>query len=356
MRRILFAVALLFGAAAVASAATVRYRTDAELIASSNRVVRGRVLDNVVERAPSGAIRTRTRLAVIEDFTGGADAILTVFERGGHLPDGPTVWIPGAPRFAPGDDVVLCLEQVAGGYRTVSMAFSAFRVGAATAGDRPLTRFGGICAGAEILQIRTVGRRGAGLLGIRPGLVVRGLACLRLERGRALARLGHVRAGSEILDIAVEGRGGVRALGVGPSLLVRVLARLLIERCNARTRLGRMPAGRVALQIGIERRRRASAVRLGPSLVVQGLAGLFVERGDPLARRRSARLGALHDGRLQDRAEATVRPLRGRAGRAGTAPTSRAPPRARSPASRRGRRANRGRCGRSRVAGPAASR
>ena len=75
-----------------------------------------------------------------------------------------------------------------------------------------LTRFGRIRAGAEILQIRTVGRRGAGLLGIRPGLVVRGLACLRLERGRALARLGHVRAGSEILDIAVEGRGGVRAV------------------------------------------------------------------------------------------------------------------------------------------------
>jgi hypothetical protein len=158
MRRILFAVALLFGAAAVASAATVRYRTDAELIASSNRVVRGRVLDNVVERAPSGAIRTRTRLAVIEDFTGGADAILTVFERGGHLPDGPTVWIPGAPRFAPGDDVVLCLEQVAGGYRTVSMAFSAFRVGAATAGDRPLTRFGGIAVvgGRGVAPIETL--------------------------------------------------------------------------------------------------------------------------------------------------------------------------------------------------------
>ena len=73
MRRILLAVAALLGAAVAASAATVPYRTDAELVAISDRVVRGRVLDSVVERAPSGAIRTRTRVAVIEDFTGGAD-------------------------------------------------------------------------------------------------------------------------------------------------------------------------------------------------------------------------------------------------------------------------------------------
>ena len=36
------------------SAATVPYRTDAELVAISNRVVRGRVLDSVAERAPVG--------------------------------------------------------------------------------------------------------------------------------------------------------------------------------------------------------------------------------------------------------------------------------------------------------------
>jgi hypothetical protein len=124
-------------------AATVRYRSDGELAAIADRVVRGRVLDSVAERAPSGAIRTRTRLAIIEDFTGGVDATVVVLERGGRLPDGSTVWIPGAPRFVPGDDVVLCLERTAGGYRTVSMAFSAFRVGAAVSGDRPLTRFGG---------------------------------------------------------------------------------------------------------------------------------------------------------------------------------------------------------------------
>jgi hypothetical protein len=144
MRRILAAVVALLGAALPASAATVPYRTDAELIALSSRVVRGRVLDSVVERAPSGAVRTRTRVAVIEDFTGGADPIVVVLERGGRLPDGTTVWIPGTPRFAPGDDVVLCLERVADGYRTVSLAFSAFRVGTATTDGRRLTRFAGV--------------------------------------------------------------------------------------------------------------------------------------------------------------------------------------------------------------------
>src|SRR4029078_2785242 len=99
MRRILLAVAAVLTAAISASAATVRYRSDAELIAISNRVVRGRVLDSVVERAPSGAIRTRTRVAVIEDFTGGADTIITVLERGGQLPGGTAVWSPAPPRF-----------------------------------------------------------------------------------------------------------------------------------------------------------------------------------------------------------------------------------------------------------------
>ena len=114
------------------------------LIAISNRVVRGRVLDSVVERAPSGAIRTRTRVAVIEDFTGGSESTLVVLERGGRLPDGSMVWIPGAPQFVAGDDVVLCLERIADGYRTVAMGFSAFHVGAAITGEPQLTRFGGV--------------------------------------------------------------------------------------------------------------------------------------------------------------------------------------------------------------------
>jgi hypothetical protein len=192
MRRILLAVAAVLTAAISASAATVRYRSDAELIAISNRVVRGRVLDSVVERAPSGAIRTRTRVAVIEDFTGGADTIITVLERGGQLPDGTAVWIPGTPRFAAGDDVVLCLERTADGYRTVSMAFSAFRVGAAVAGDRPLTRFGGVAvvggrgvAGVEAARGLAEFRRAAGTV---TGVASRAV----LSEGQATAAVAAV--------------------------------------------------------------------------------------------------------------------------------------------------------------------
>jgi len=53
------------------------------------------------------------------------------------------MWIPGAPRFVPGQDVVLCLEQSAAGFRTVAMAFSVFRVRTGPA-DVTLERFGGV--------------------------------------------------------------------------------------------------------------------------------------------------------------------------------------------------------------------
>jgi hypothetical protein len=169
MRRFLLILVLLLAAVPSATAATVRYRTDAELVALSNRVVRGRVLDSVVERVPSGAIRTRTRIAVIEDFSGGTETTLVVLERGGRLPDGTIVWIPGAPQYVAGDDVVLCLERVADGYRTVSMAFSAFRVGAAVGGEPQLTRFGGVtvvggraAAGLEASRSLSEFRRTAG--------------------------------------------------------------------------------------------------------------------------------------------------------------------------------------------------
>jgi len=198
MRRILLVVAALLGAAVSASAATVPYRTDAELVAISDRVVRGRVLDSVVERAPSGVIRTRTRVAVLEDFTGGADTIVTVLERGGSLPDGTTVWIPGAPRFAPGDEVVLCLARTADGYRTVSMAFAAFRVGTAVAGDRPLTRFGGTAV---------VGSRGIAGVEASRGLeefrrtarTVRGVAARTLlTEGQAAAAVAAATPGDRV--------------------------------------------------------------------------------------------------------------------------------------------------------------
>src|SRR3984893_7549823 len=85
-------------------------------------------------------------------------------------------------------------------------------------------------AAAEILNIGRIGRGGAGLLGVGPGLLVRRLAGRFVERDDALARLRYVRAGAEVLQIRRIGCGGAGLLGVGPGLLVGLLARLLIGR------------------------------------------------------------------------------------------------------------------------------
>jgi matrixin len=176
MRLPALALVLSLTAVAAAQAATVPYRTDAELIALATRVVRGRVIDNAVERTPDGAIRTRTRLAVLEDFTGGVDRVITVYELGGRLPDGTAMWIPGAPRFAPAEDVVLCLEAAGGGFRTVSMAFAAFRVRTAGASVM-LERFGGVAVvggpGVEPLRTLTAFRQTASAVkGVRSRVVM----------------------------------------------------------------------------------------------------------------------------------------------------------------------------------------
>src|SRR5438128_7963672 len=85
-------------------------------------------------------------------------------------------------------------------------------------------------APAEILDICRIGRGGAGLLGVGPGLLVRRLEGRLVERDDALARLRYVRAGAEVLQICRIGGGGASLLGIGPGLLVGILARLLIGR------------------------------------------------------------------------------------------------------------------------------
>src|SRR5216684_3309255 len=85
-------------------------------------------------------------------------------------------------------------------------------------------------AAAETLYIGRIGGRGAGLLGVGPGLLIRRLAGRFVERDDALACLRYVRAGAEVLQICRIGGGGAGLLGVGPGLLVGLLARLLIGR------------------------------------------------------------------------------------------------------------------------------
>jgi len=187
--------------------ATVPYRTDAELIALATRVVRGRVLDSVAERRPDGTIRTRTRLAVLEDFTGGADRVVTIYELGGVLGDGASMVVPGSPHFTRGDEVVLCLERTGDGFRTVALAFSAFAVGSTSGGVTPLSRLPG--------ELTVVGRqRAAGdaartLEGFRDtaaGVVGRGsrLVVDAVEAAAMVAQTSEVEAPFTLSDI--EGR------------------------------------------------------------------------------------------------------------------------------------------------------
>ncbi len=152
-------MALSLSFARDARAATVLYRTDAQLVAVSERVVHGRVLDVRTERAPGGrrTIYTVARIAVLEDFTGGTDAVIEVRELGGVI-DGEQMWVAGTPVFVPGQEIVLCLERAGGAaaaaavggavaagsgsvrWRTVAMEFSAFRVDPRDGGDAMLTR------------------------------------------------------------------------------------------------------------------------------------------------------------------------------------------------------------------------
>ena len=65
---------------------------------------------------------------MLEDFTGGGDAVIEVRELGGAI-DGEQMWVAGAPVFVPGE--IVCAETRGRGARwrhTVALEFSAFRV------------------------------------------------------------------------------------------------------------------------------------------------------------------------------------------------------------------------------------
>ena len=64
---------------------------------------------------------------MIEDLTGVDDAVIDVRELGGRW-GSDELWIPGAPQFLPGAEVVVMLERGPGGWRTVALSFSAFSV------------------------------------------------------------------------------------------------------------------------------------------------------------------------------------------------------------------------------------
>ncbi len=121
-------------------ASTVIFRTDAQLVALSERVVHGRVVGQRTTRGPQGLrIYTVTTLQIIEDLTGVDGDTIEVWELGGVLGD-EFFYVGGAVEYRIGEEVLVCLERGPRGLRSVAMGFSKFDVLPVVNGDRRLRR------------------------------------------------------------------------------------------------------------------------------------------------------------------------------------------------------------------------
>lgn len=94
-----------------ASAAVVMDLSDEELVARSDVVVRGTVLETRAEKSADGAqIFTRAVIRVDEPLKGAPGATVTVTVPGGEI-DGIGQSVPGAPTFRAGEEVVVMLHR-----------------------------------------------------------------------------------------------------------------------------------------------------------------------------------------------------------------------------------------------------
>ena len=133
-----FALVVSFAQPLLAS--TVLYRTDAQLIALSERVVHARVVAQRVTRGPDGlTIYTVTTMAVLEDFTGQAGDTIEAWELGGVI-GSEMLYVGGGVTYTVGREVLVCLEQGPHGMRSIAMGFSKFDVGTGAGGEVVLRR------------------------------------------------------------------------------------------------------------------------------------------------------------------------------------------------------------------------
>lgn len=106
---VLLAFALL--ATVPAAASTFLAMSQAELVAQSDAVVVGEVLQVQSFRDESGSfVITEAMVQVDETFTGSADSVVVVRTAGGTV-DGYTVMAHGFPQFEAGERVVLFLSD-----------------------------------------------------------------------------------------------------------------------------------------------------------------------------------------------------------------------------------------------------
>lgn len=125
------AAAVLFGllgfSLAQLHATTLARMELADLVRQSDYIVRARCLTTATESG-SGQVWTLSTFAVTEAWKGNPPSPFTVRLPGGELP-GMRVAVEGAPRFDPGEDVVLfLLAGAAGRMNVVGWLQGTFRV------------------------------------------------------------------------------------------------------------------------------------------------------------------------------------------------------------------------------------
>ncbi len=123
------------------SASTVLFKTDAELIAMSERVVHARVIAqrSVRDESQPRRIYTVTTLVLLEDFTGVQGDTVEVWELGGVIGN-EVFYVGGRVEYQVGQEVLVCLDRGRRGLRSVAMGFSKFDIVRTPAGEAGLQR------------------------------------------------------------------------------------------------------------------------------------------------------------------------------------------------------------------------
>lgn len=111
-----------------AQAATIVARSVPYMTQHADAVVHGRVVAQAVEIGPDGDPYTRSTLSLHHVWKGELGATVDVWQKGGALPDGSILTIPGDVTLAQGDDVVLFLHHDGTRHWSFLLGWSAFDV------------------------------------------------------------------------------------------------------------------------------------------------------------------------------------------------------------------------------------
>ncbi len=130
------------GAAREIDAGTALRLELAELVEHAELVLEGRIVTRSAQLTPTGRVATDHGVEVLRTFLGEPLAQRTLRLPGGVLPDGSGVLIPGMPRLALGEDVILFLtgEGAQGARMPVGLAQGKLAVVTSLAGEKVLVR------------------------------------------------------------------------------------------------------------------------------------------------------------------------------------------------------------------------